>query len=77
MIGAKQMNMMTGGYMLQYNILIYAVLIVLTLLVFLLTGYLMGRKTVTDTPLFEKKFNPKDNKEPEPDEIMRCLQEKG
>lgn len=61
--------------MLQYNILIYAVLIILTLLVFLLTGYLMGRKTVTDTPLFEKKFNPKDNKEPEPDEVMRCLKE--
>ena len=62
--------------MLQYNILIYAALIILTLLVFLLIGYLMGRKTVTETPLFEKRFNPKDNKEPELDEVMRCLKEK-
>ena len=75
MIGAKQMNMRTVNFMLQYDILIYTALIILTLLVFLLIGYLMGRKTVTDTPLFEKKFNPKDNKEPEPDEVMRCLQE--
>jgi len=65
-----------GDYMIQYNILIYASLIILTLLLFLVIGYWMGRKTVTDTPLFEKKFNPKDNKDPEPDEITRCLQEK-
>lgn len=61
--------------MIRYDILIYAGIIVLTLLISLLTGYLLGRKTVTDTPLFEKRFNPKDNKEPEPDEVMRCLQE--
>ncbi len=61
--------------MIQYNILIYAVLIILTLFVFLVTGYFMGRRTITDTPLFEKKFNPKDNKEPEMDEIQRCLNE--
>lgn len=61
--------------MIRYDILIYAGIIVLTLLISLLTGYLMGRKTVTDTPLFEKRFNPKDNKELEPDEVMRCLQE--
>ena len=61
--------------MLRYDILIYAGIIVLTLLAFLVIGYWLGRKTVTDTPLFEKKFNPKDNKDPEPDEIQRCLQE--
>lgn len=64
-----------ANFMTQYSILIYAGIIVLTLLVFLLTGYIMGRKTVTDTPLFEKRFNPKDNKDPEPDEIQRCLKD--
>lgn len=59
--------------MLRYDILIYAGIIVLILLSFLLIGYWIGRKTVTDIPLLEKRFNPKDNLEPEESEIMRCL----
>ena len=57
----------------HFGVLIYAGIIILTLFVFLCTGYWMGRKTVTDKPLIEKRFNPNDNKEPEQDLIMECL----
>jgi hypothetical protein len=59
--------------MIRYDILIYAGIIVLTLLSFLVIGYWLGRKTVTDTPLIEKRFDPDDKKEPEQSEIQRCL----
>lgn len=60
--------------MLRYDILIYASIIILTLLAFLVIGYWLGRKTIIDTPLIKTRFNPKDNdKEVEESEIMRCL----
>jgi hypothetical protein len=59
--------------MQQFNVLILPGCFVLTALIFVAVGYWMGRKTVTDVPLIERKFNPKDGKEPEQDEVMRCL----
>jgi len=59
--------------MIQCNAMIFIAVIILTILVFLVIGYIMGRKTRTDVPLFERKFNPDDGKEPEQDEIMACL----
>lgn len=61
--------------MQQLEILLILVCFMCIALIFLCIGYWMGRKTITDTPLFEKRFNPKDNKDPELDEVMRCLQE--
>lgn len=57
----------------QFNILILPAFFLLTALIFVVIGYIMGRKTRTDTPLIEKKFDPADNKKPEQDEISRCL----
>ena len=67
--------MMMGDSMKQFEYLILPGLFVLISLVSVLFGYWMGRKTITDTPLIEKRFDPKDGKEPEMDEITRCLVE--
>ena len=60
--------------MRQFSELILPGVFVLTVLLSVLMGYWMGRKTITDAPLITKSFNPKDDKEPEIDEITRCLQ---
>ena len=61
--------------MIRYDVLIYAGCFVFTAGLFVILGYIFGRKTITDTPLIEKRFDPKDGKEPEMDEITRCLGE--
>lgn len=59
--------------MIQYNMLFLPCFFLLTAFLFVLLGYLMGRKTKTDAPIWEKKFNPDDGKAPEQDEIRECL----
>lgn len=61
--------------MQQFETLILPACFLLTALLFVILGYVMGRRTVTDTPLIEKRFDPKDAKEPEQSEIQRCLNE--
>ena len=61
--------------MQQLEYLILPGVFVIVVLLSIAIGYYMGRKTVTDTPLIEKRFNPKDGKDPEVDEITRCLQD--
>jgi len=62
--------------MIQYSMLIHAGCFLLTALIFVILGYYMGRKTMTNEPLLQKRFNPKVEKpEPEETEIMRCLKE--
>ena len=65
---------MMGGCMIQYSMLIIPGCFLLTALVFVVLGYYMGRKTITDAPLIQKSFDPKSGAtEPEETEIMRCL----
>ena len=59
---------------MTYEYLILPAIFVVTVLISIVIGYWMGRKTVTDAPLITKSFNPKSDKEPEIDEITRCLQ---
>ena len=59
---------------MNYEYLTLPAIFVATVLISIVIGYWMGRKTITDAPLIQKIFNPKDDKEPEIDEIARCLQ---
>jgi len=59
--------------MQQLEYLILPGVFVIVVLLSIAIGYLMGRKTITDTPLIAKSFDPKEGKEPEMDEITRCL----
>ena len=61
---------------MTYEYLILPAIFVVTVLISIVIGYWMGRKTVTDAPLITKSFNPKEGK-PEIDEIARCLQGDG
>jgi len=56
-----------------YTDLILPGAFLLTALIFVILGYWMGRRTLTDTAMIRASFNPKDGKEPEQDEITRCL----
>lgn len=58
---------------LDYLIFIYAGFLICVAFCFLIAGYIMGRKTRTDEPVFRERFNTDDGKEPEQDEIQRCL----
>jgi hypothetical protein len=59
--------------MTQFEILILPGCFLLTALFFVLLGYAMGRRTITDMPLIEKKIKQKESGVPEQSEIMRCL----
>lgn len=59
--------------MIPFEILILPSSFLFVALFFVILGYAMGRKTITDTPLIKKRHNPRDNKDPEQSEIMRCL----
>ena len=60
-------------YQYYLYLLILPTFFLLTAGIFVVLGYWMGRKTITDTPLIEKRFDPDDKKEPEQSEIQRCL----
>lgn len=64
---------MMGNYTTQFEILILPGCFLLTALFFVLLGYVMGRRTITDMPLIEKKTKQKESGVPEQSEIMRCL----
>lgn len=60
--------------MQQLEMMILPGFFIATVIISIVIGYWMGRRTVTDVPLITTSFNPKDGKDPEMDEITRCLQ---